>query len=440
MQTPHGPFAGRTIDDLGRDLRAGRTTAEGLVRDALDAISRIDPVLNAFVSVDAEGALAAAREADRELAGGTDRGPLHGLPVGVKDMVMVAGQPATMGSRHFDGYVPDTDAVCVARLREAGAVMIGKTTTHEFAYGPTGDQSAAGPSRNPYDPERMSGGSSGGSGAAVAAGLVPLAVGTDTGGSVRIPAALCGVAGFKPAYGAIPADGVFPLSPSLDHVGVLARTAEECFLSYGLLSGRDVPESEAAPRVAWLDPTDLYACDPEVLRVAAEAAGTTEKVVFPPGVADAFRAVYATIGMTEAADVHADRVAEAPELFGAEVLDRLRNSMEVPAWKYRRAVAEREWLAEAAKELFAGHDVLALPTVPLTAPPLFQREAVLDGRQIGVRAALLAFTCPWNVVGFPALSVPAGSVGGLPVGLQLVCRPGDEHLLAAAAARVAGRA
>ncbi|MGW4799748.1 amidase, partial [Nonomuraea sp. NPDC004297] len=211
MPLPPGPFTGRTLSDLARDLRDGRVTSVVLVERALGAVAALDPALNAFVTVDAAGALAAARRADEELAAGADRGPLHGLPVAVKDLIMVAGLPATMGSRHFANHVPGSDAVCVTRLREAGAVILGKTTTHEFAYGPTGDRSANGPSRNPRDPARMSGGSSGGSAAAVAAGIVPLAIGTDTGGSVRIPAALCGIAGFKPAYGAIPAGGVFPL-------------------------------------------------------------------------------------------------------------------------------------------------------------------------------------------------------------------------------------
>ncbi|MDA0638158.1 amidase [Nonomuraea sp. MCN248] len=433
MTIPLGPFAGRTIGELGRELRAGRTTAEELARASLDAVARLDPALNSFVGVDAGGALAAAREADRELAGGADRGPLHGIPVGVKDLVEVAGLPATMGSRHFTGYVPGADAACVTRLREAGAVIVGKTTTHEFAYGPTGDCSANGPSRNPWDPARMSGGSSGGSAAAVAAGLVPLAIGTDTGGSVRIPAALCGVAGFKPAYGAIPAGGVFPLARSFDHVGVLARTAGDCLLAYRPLSGREVGPARRPPRVAWLDPAPLHACDPEVTRVATEAAGAMGKVALPQEVADGLREVYVTVQSAEAADVHAERVARAPELFQPEVLDRLKGAMEVPAWRYVRAVARLPRLAEAAEALFEEHDVLALPTVPLTAPLLGLREVELGGRPVAVRAALLALTSPWNVLGFPALSVPAGAVAGLPVGLQLVCRPGDEDLLAAAA-------
>jgi Asp-tRNA(Asn)/Glu-tRNA(Gln) amidotransferase A subunit family amidase len=431
MTTPQGPFAGRTLDELARELRAGRTTAERLVSEALAAVAEQNDTLNAFVAVDPDGALAAARTADRELAGGTDRGPLHGVPVAVKDLIDVAGLPAEMGSRHFAGNVADTDAACVTRLREAGAVIVGKTTTHEFAYGPTGDVSAHGPSRNPWDPRRMTGGSSGGSAAAVAAGLVPLALGTDTGGSVRIPAALCGVAGFKPAFDAIPAGGVFPLAPSFDHVGVLARTAGDCFLAYEVLSGRTVGRARD-PRVAWLDPSGLHPCDPEVLRAAAKAAGAADEVALPPGAGEALRDVYTTIQSAEAGDVHADRVARAPELFEPETLDRIRGAMEVPAWKFLRATAERRRLAEVVAGLFDGHDVLALPTVPLTAPPLLRRHTVIDGREIAVRPALLALTCPWNVLGWPALTVPAGTAGGLPVGLQLVCRPGDEHLLAAA--------
>jgi aspartyl-tRNA(Asn)/glutamyl-tRNA(Gln) amidotransferase subunit A len=469
-----GYFAGRTIDELARDLRERRATATDLVRHALDAIAALDPPLNAFVSVDAEGAQAAARQADRELADGVDRGPLHGVPVAVKDLVMVAGMPATMGSRHFAGYLPAEDAACVALLRQAGAIVVGKTTTHEFAYGPTGDRSANGPSRNPWDPARMSGGSSGGSAVAVAAGMVPLAIGTDTGGSVRIPAALCGVAGFKPAYGAISADGVFPLSRTLDHVGVLAATEQDCLTAYHALtsapgttrtavdtgtrlsstprtaSGTGAPlpgdprtitgsgePASGAPRVAWLAPEDLFATDP---RVAAAARAALEAGVGPldelhlsaADVAE-FRETYVAIQSSETAAIHATRLAEAPELFDPEVLARLKAATGMPGWRYVRALEARARLAEAVAALFGRHEVLALPTVPLTAPPLDSRETDLDDRPVAVGAALLSLTSPWNVLGLPALTVPAGLVDGLPVALQLVCRPGHEHLLFEAA-------
>lgn len=441
MTLSPGPFTGRDIAGLAQELRDGRTTSLTLTEQAIGAVAVLDPVLNAFVTVDAAGALEQARRADEELAGGTDRGPLHGIPVAVKDLIMVAGVPATMGSRHFATYVPDADAECVARLRRAGAVIVGKTTTHEFAYGPTGDRSATGPSRNPWDPARMTGGSSGGSAAAVAAGIVPLAVGTDTGGSVRIPAALCGIAGFKPAYGVIPSDGVFPLSRSLDHVGVLAGGAADCLIAYRCLAG-DVPEAPGAPgagRVAWLDPAGLFDGDPRVVDAVRAVAGAMEQVRMPEGAAEELRETYTIIQSCEAVAVHADRLARAPELFDPEVLQRLRAASELPGWRYVRAMEAKERLAEVTDTLFERHDVLALPAVPITAPPLDQREIELEGRTVAVRAALLALTSPWNVLGLPALTVPAGTVDGLPVGLQLLCRPGHEPLLfetAAAAHRL----
>ncbi|RVX40394.1 aspartyl-tRNA(Asn)/glutamyl-tRNA(Gln) amidotransferase subunit A [Nonomuraea polychroma] len=446
-----GPFSGRHIAGLAQDLRRGHATSAELAEQALDAIAALGPELNAFVTVDAAGARAAARRADAELAAGTDRGPLHGIPVAVKDLIMIAGLRVTMGSRHFAGHVPEADAACVARLRRAGAVIVGTTTTHEFAYGPTGDRSASGPAHNPWDPSRMTGGSSAGSGAAVAAGLVPLALGTDTGGSVRIPAALCGVAGFKPAYDAIPADGVFPLSRTLDHVGVLAGTAEDCLLASTCLTeptgrkhatpptgGADRPDVVGPVRVAWLDPAGLFDGDPRVVRAVRAAAGPLEEVRLPPGLADALRDTYTVIQSCETAAVHADRLAGAPELFDPEVLERLRVAMEVPGWRYIRAMDGRARLAEAAGALFDRHDVLALPTVPIIAPPLGVRETEIGGRPAAVRAALLALTSPWNVLGRPALTVPAGTVDGLPVGLQLVGRPGHEALIFEAA-RTLGR-
>ncbi|WP_396450117.1 amidase [Actinomadura sp.] len=430
-----GFFAGRTLADLGQALRSGKETAQGLVERALDSV---DPELNAFVTLDPEGAGAAARWADRELASGIDRGPLHGVPVAVKDIVDVAGLPTGMGSAHFDGHVAAGDAECVAMLRNAGAVIVGKTGTQEFAFGATGDVSASGPVRNPHDRARMPGGSSSGSAAAVAAGAVPLAIGTDTGGSVRIPAAFCGVAGFKPAHGAIPVGGVFPLSPTLDHVGVLAGSAADCRIAYRALTGPEqaapslvdpAPGGSGDPRgrVAWIDPP---AADPEVVR--------TVRALFPDAPAEpldfaGLREVFIAIEFSEAYDVHAERVADAPELYQPSLLGRLREAGRMPGWRLVRALRERERYVREVAELLDRYDYLAMPTMPITAPELGATEVEFGP----LTALLVSLTSPWNVLGLPALSVPAGTVRGLPVGAQLITRRGAESVLFDAAAGLA---
>ncbi|TDB96473.1 amidase [Actinomadura sp. 7K534] len=425
-----GFFRGRTLADIARGLRSGDESPAGLLAGALESV---DPDLNAFVTLDPEGAGAAAARAGEELAAGYDRGPLHGVPVAVKDIIDVAGLPTGMGSAHFEGHVAEADALCVTMLRDAGAVIVGKTGTHEFAYGGTGDVSVNGPVRNPHDRERMSGGSSSGSGAAVAAGMVPLAIGTDTGGSVRIPAAFCGIAGFKPSYGAIPAGGVFPLAVSFDHVGVIAASADDCRIAYRALTGPaeavPSPVDESAPhgRVAWIEPLEI---DPDVERaVRALFPDAPSERIDLPGI----RAVFRAIQDAEAYDVHAERVAEAPGLFQPPTLERLERAGRTPAWRYLRAFRERERFAAEVAGLLDRYDVLALPTLPITAPKIGETEGPLGSHV----PTLVSLTCPWNVLGLPALSVPAGTVHGLPVGAQLVTRRGAESLLFDAAANLA---
>ncbi|TDC81938.1 amidase [Actinomadura sp. 7K507] len=441
-----GFFTGRTLAEIGRGLRSGEESATGLLARALESV---DPDLNAFVTLDPEGAEAAARRADEELASGVDRGPLHGVPVAVKDIIDVAGLPTGMGSAHFHGHVAETDAICVTMLRHAGAVIVGKTGTHEFAYGGSGDVSVNGPVRNPHDRERMSGGSSSGSAVAVAAGMVPLALGTDTGGSVRIPAAFCGIAGFKPQYGAIPTGGVFPLSVSFDHVGVLAGSADDCRIAYRALTGPSGP-SEPSPspspvpspvdgsaprerRVAWIEPTVIEApvIDPDVERAV--------RALFPDAPSERIdlleiRRVFRAIQDAEAYDVHAERVARAPGRYQPPTLERLEHAGRTPGWRYLRAVRERERFAREVAGLLDRYDYLALPTLPITAPKIGEIEGPF-GPHV---PALVSLTCPWNVLGLPALSIPAGTVHGLPVGAQLVTRPGAESLLFEAAERLRG--
>lgn len=445
MTSVVGPFSHLTLADTVERLRSGATDPVDLVEEALDAIAAAQPVLNAFVTVDADG----ARERARALRDETPDGPLHGVPVAVKDIVDTAGLVTTMGSRHFAGHVPDRDATVVTRLRRAGAIVVGKTTTHEFAYGPTGDRAANGPCGNPHDPARMAGGSSAGSAAAVAAGLVPLAVGTDTGGSVRIPAALCGVTGIRPGTGRVPTDGVFPLSWTLDTVGVLAADVAGTALGWRVLAEGGGAFAEPAvrdlriglPTGDWFDRLDGTVRDRfEAFVDTLARQGAHMRPVPVPDAAE-LHEVYVTVQSAEAVAVHHERLAQDAHLFGDEVRVRLNAAARVPSYLYvralRRLTAER---ATAARRL-AGLDALLLPTAPVPAPPLNARDTDVGGGWTSPRDALLAHNSPWSVLGLPALSLPVPGPG-LPVGAQLVGPPGgDSDLLAIAAAveKAAGR-
>ncbi len=414
-----------------------------LVERSLSAIDVAQPLINAFVTVDADRARADAAAARAERASGHDRGPLHGVPVAVKDIVDTAGLRTTMGSRHFADHIPGTDAVVVRRLRSAGAIVVGKTTTHEFAFGPTGDRAANGPGGNPHDPTRMAGGSSAGSAAAVGAGLVPLAIGTDTGGSVRIPAALCGVTGIRPSMGRVPTDGVFPLSWSLDTVGTLAADVAGTAAGWHVLAGtRPVPSpgltSLHLGRVedAWFD-----RLDETVRRGFAAAVLALERRgarIGPAGLPDAadLLEIYRTVQLAEALAIHRERLATAPELFEPETRQRLEAAAAVSAPDYAVALRRMADLRASAGERLDGFDVLLLPTVPVVAPPIGARDTELGGGWTSPRDALLAHNAGIGVLGLPAISLPIGDGAGLPVGLQLVGRPGQDELLLATALTV----
>lgn len=429
-----GYFATRDIVQLGRMLRAGEVTSARLVEHSLTTIAETNPALNALVGVDADGARLAARLADAELSEGADRGPLHGLPVAVKDLVDIAGQATTCGSATSFGAVAAEDAEVVKRLRESGAVIIGKATLHEFAYGATGDRSVHGASRNPADPGRMSGGSSGGSAVAVAAGMVPLAIGTDTAGSVRVPAALCGIVGLKPAFDVISSKGVYPLAPSLDHVGLFATTVTGARAGYEALTGLPVDEPEPPLAFGWLPPAELAVTDPrieELTRALLDRSGCAVETVlgFPwaPGRFDVFSALQGF----EAYRVHEAHLDRDRDLVDPEVLARLDAGRRISPERYAQADEARRELRAAVGELFRVYDVLALPTVPIVAPAVGERGVRVGDHDLEVRSALLSLTSPWNMTGMPAISVPAGDVDGLPAGIQLVAA--DEHTLFAAA-------
>lgn len=425
-----------TVTVLAQALRDGSTSAIALADQALRRIHELNPSLNAFALVDEAGARKAAQAADEELAAGIDRGPLHGVPVAVKDLIDVAGLPTTCGSATSFGGPATADADVVKRLRECGAVIVGKTTLHEFAYGATGDRSVHGASRNPHDPSRMSGGSSGGSAVAVASGMVPLALGTDTAGSVRVPAALCGVVGLKPAYDAISSAGVYPLAPTLDHVGLFTTTSADAQLAYDAIVGRQTsPGDDRQLTVGWIAPDGIAVTDP---RIDVLTAGAVDQAGFAvttvPWSSDRpLFDVFSTLQGREAFEVHAGHLAADRDRIDPEVLARLLRGQEISDALYGEADRVRDEFRATVDDLLAAYDVLALPTVPVVAPPIDCRSVTVAGVELEVRSALLSLTSPWNLAGVPAVSVPAGEVDGLPVAVQLVTARGHESLMFAAA-------
>jgi Asp-tRNA(Asn)/Glu-tRNA(Gln) amidotransferase A subunit family amidase len=434
-----------TIEDFGRRLRSGGTSAVEATEQCLRRIEARNPQLNAFILVMADDARRRAREADAELASGRDRGPLHGVPISLKDLIDVRGVATTAASRVRQGHVAARDAPAVANLRRAGAVIVGKTNLHEFAFGTTSEDSAYGPARNPHDPTRSPGGSSGGSAASVADGMALASIGTDTGGSIRIPAAACGTVGLKPAYGEIPADGVVPLSRTLDHVGPIASTAGDAWLLYRALAGK--PARPLAPlpasglRLAILRPYFCDLLDDEVrgrFEAAIErllAAGVRIDETEIHHTAE-IGSVYLHISFADAAAYHAATLERSPELYTAPVRLRLEAARYVEAEDYVRALCGRDVLRREVDAALAGHDALVLPTLAIPAPPIGAATVPIGGRDEPVRNVMLRLTQLFNVTGHPAISLPCGTTGaGLPCGLQLVgARQGTETLMRTALA------
>ena len=416
------------LRSLGLAIRSGELSPTEHVRDALDRLAA-DP-FNLVVTLDADRALAEAALRTDELARGQWRGPLHGVALGVKDLFDVAGLPTRCGSHVRDDAPPAAaDAEAVARLRAAGAVVVAKLHTQEFAHGPTGDASATGPARNPHDPSRITGGSSSGSAGAVAAGYVPLALGSDTGCSVRTPAAHCGVVGLKPAYGHVPVTGVFPLAESLDHVGLLTADVHGAAVAWDVLDrgAEGTGGGIQAPGVAGLTvcvPTDEHwrAVDPVIDETwrgavaALEKAGARVVELALPQAAELARAYPEIVG-AEAYTTHARDLAARPGAFQPIVRERLLAVADRPAHHYVAAQRARRRLGAELRAALAGVDVLVTPTTRLRATPIGAAE--VDG--VPVRPSLLELTSPFNMTGWPAVSVPAPpSDGGLPVGVQVV--------------------
>jgi aspartyl-tRNA(Asn)/glutamyl-tRNA(Gln) amidotransferase subunit A len=425
-----------TIVDLAPRLRRQEISPVELTRACLHRIEKLNPTLNAFITVTAESALAEARAAEIQISRGEWRGPLHGIPIAIKDLIDTAGTRTTAASGLYQNRIPAEDAEVVRRLRLAGAVILGKNNLHEFAYGGSSLVSFFGDVHNPRNTAHIAGGSSGGSAAAVTAGLCYAAIGTDTAGSIREPAALCGCVGIKPTYGRVSARGVIPLSWSLDHVGPLAATVADAAVVLQAIAGydpldvcsADVPVSDyvsglrertrtlrvGVPRAHFFDDLD------DEIRAAVERA----LVVIGTLVADVRDLTVEvssdrTVQAAESFAYHADHVARTPELYQPETLRRIRSGENISASEYIQRRRELDQERRRARDIFAHVDLLITPTMPLPAPAiagLKKDSAALRPAEL----ALLRNTRPFNVWGLPAISVPCGlSKNGLPIGLQI---------------------
>lgn len=436
-----------TVSEASERLRRREIAAVELTRSVLERIEETQPQLQAYVTVMEEEALETARQADAELTAGTYRGPLHGIPVALKDLFETAGVPTRCGSRVRENFVPAQDAEATARLKEAGAIIIGKTVTHEFAFGATSP-----PARCAWDPTRIAGGSSGGSGAAVAADACLAALGTDTGCSIRFPAALNGVVGLKPTYGRVSKRGVMPLSWSCDHVGPLTKTVEDCALVLTAIAGRDPRDPTTAdlavpdfrngldrglrglrigvPRTYFFDliRPGVEVAVRQAIEVLAREGAELVEVDIPH--LEHTLPVALVLSMAEGASIHRRDLRSKADLYGAEVRVLLEAGHLLLSRHYLDAQRVRALIKRAFHDVFMATrlDLLVTPTSPITALPIGQETVSIAGEpEQPVINHCARYTCPFNLSGLPALTIPCGLDGqGLPVGLQLAGRPFDE--------------
>jgi aspartyl-tRNA(Asn)/glutamyl-tRNA(Gln) amidotransferase subunit A len=430
------------ISELAPMLRDRRLSPLELTDAYLQRIERLDPVLNTYIRVLPEEARQAAREAEREINNGGWRGPLHGVPIGIKDLFDLAGVPTTMGSKILRDNGARQDATVVERLKAAGAVIVGKHNLHEFAFGITSENPHFGAVRNPWDLERIPGGSSGGTAAAVAAGLCAAGLGSDTGASIRAPASFCGVTGLKPTYGRVSRAGALPLAWSLDHAGPLARSVADCALVLQAIAGHDardaastndpVPDFSAGlsggvrglrigvPRDHFFD-----VIEPDVERVVREAIdsferlGATLQEVALPHARDA-QVAGNVIMSSEAAAWHSTWLRERADAYGADVLQRIRGGLLVRATEYLHSQQMRSLVQQDFAQAFASVDVVVGPTVPIIAPRIGHTFEPTGELGLAPRAIANRTTVPCNLTGMPAISVPCGFSEGMPVGLQIM--------------------
>ncbi len=448
--TPRGPPAAdpRTIRGLGAAYRAGSILPTAAVRESLRRIDLLNGTLNCFITVLGDSALKAAEESDRRFREGSPLGPLDGVPIAVKDLIYIDGVRCTAGSKILASNVATYDAEVIRRLKLAGAVLIGTTNLHEFAAGSTSINPHFGSVRNPWDVRRISGGSSGGSAVAVATGMAAGALGTDTGGSVRIPAGLCGVLGLKPTYGRVSRLGVIPLASSLDVVGVLASTAWDTGAMLQTISGHekeDVTTAEAElpdflsalsgpfspPRIGVIRGYMQDTIDPVVEHDLSSFASKLRELgcsvgeVSPDWMGEAYDR-WVPIRRAEATAFHRRWLESTPELYGDDVRRLMELGRDILAVDYVAAINARPSVIERFSATMGDFDFLALPTTTVPAPLLDQPSASVKGKDVSLYSAMNRLPIPFNYVGCPVLSIPSGQANGVPLGVQLVGRLFDE--------------
>jgi aspartyl-tRNA(Asn)/glutamyl-tRNA(Gln) amidotransferase subunit A len=429
-----------SIEEAGRLLRKRELSPVELVDAALARIERWNPGLNAFLTIVAENARRKARVAERAIRRGAASGPLHGIPISLKDNFWTRGVRTTAGSKILANFVPDEDSDVASRLARSGAILLGKTNMHEFAYGITNENPHYGPVRNPWAQKRISGGSSGGSAVAVATGMGFASMGTDTGGSIRIPASLCGIVGLKPTYGLVSIAGVVPLAETMDHAGPLARSVTDACIMLQAVAGK-YPKGARAPdyrklrksvprrfRLGWPKQYFFDRVDAEVRQAIDAAAKTLESLgaciekVSLPHLAESV-APSTNIAMAEATRYHESQgyfPARAAE-YGEDVRKRLEMGREVRAVDYLDAFAMKREIEKEFQAAFARVDAIVAPTLPIAAPRLGENEVMIEGEKETVRSALVRLNRPANLTGDPAISIPCGFTrAGLPIGLQLI--------------------
>lgn len=428
-----------TAIEIAAAVRSGAVSAVEVIQAALSRITTDDPQLGAFTAVTSDRALAEAAKVDAVVAGGGEPGPLAGVPFAVKNLFDVAGLPTLAGSKINAGHPPAShDAVLIQRLTKAGAVLVGALNMGEYAYDFTGENCHYGPSRNPHDPSHMSGGSSGGSGTAAAAGLVPLTLGSDTNGSIRVPSSFCGLFGLKPTFGRLSREGTFPFCYSLDHLGPLARSAADLAAAYDAMLDPGGDATPATPtlgqgseglRIAVAGDYFARGALPEAFEAVAKVAtalGATETVTIPE--AARARAAAYVITTAEGGNLHLERLRTRAVDFDPATRDRLLAGAMVPSSWYLQAQRFRRWYHDRVMELFESVDIILAPATPCTAPPIGQQTMVLDGVEMLVRPNIGIFTQPLSLIGLPIVAVPVQRPSGLPIGVQVIAAPGREDL------------